>query len=202
MYKSTFAKYFTAFVLILGISIIMLSSIFAALIREYTADDSDERLRKTSASVAEILNPPGHGIKNLAAVVETRRDLINGMVKISTDQNIIVCDNAGVILFSTISGTDVRQIDLSSFDSYSDDSGNVFLFSVITLEKSGTEKHRAYAKTLISEEETVGYVLALKSTAKEDAIIGVTRRAVITGSLWMMLAALIAVLRATADPLC
>ena len=55
MYKSTFAKYFTAFVLILGISIIMLSSIFAALIREYTADDSDERLRKTSAAVADIL---------------------------------------------------------------------------------------------------------------------------------------------------
>ena len=62
MYKSVFTKYFTAVMLILGISIIMLSSIFSALIREYTADDSDERLRKTCAMVAEILNPPDHDI--------------------------------------------------------------------------------------------------------------------------------------------
>ena len=44
--------------LILGISIVMLSSIFTAKIREYTVDDSDERLRKTCATVAQILVQP------------------------------------------------------------------------------------------------------------------------------------------------
>ena len=193
MYKSTFAKYFTAFVLIPGLSIILLSSIFIVLIREYTADNSDERLRKTSTAVAEILDPPDHSIKNLAAVVETRRDMIHGILKINTDQNIVICDNEGEILFSTITEHDMQSISLSSFNVYTDENGNAFLFSVLSLESDGTEKYRVYAKELLGEEKTVGYVLAMKSTAREDAIIGVTRRSVITGSLGMMLASLIAI---------
>ncbi len=193
MYKSTFAKYFTAFVLILGISIIMLSSIFAALIREYTADDSDERLRKTSAAVADILAPPDYDIKNLAAVVEIRREMIYGIVKINSDQNIVVCDAEGDILFSTISELRVLKPEISAFETFTDDSGNVFLFSIVSIAGEEEEKYRVYAKPLSNDEGTAGYVLTLKSTAKEDAIIGVTRRAVITGSLWMMLAALVAI---------
>ena len=179
--------------LILGISIIMLSSIFTALIREYTADDSDERLRKTSSTVAGILNPPDHEIKNLAAVVETRREMINGIVKINTDQNIIICDKNGKILFSTLIGIDAKNVSLSSFETYNEEDGESFLFAVIALGTGENEKHRAYGKELAGDGEVAGYVLALKSTAKEDAIIGVTRRAVITGSLWMMLAALVAI---------
>ena len=193
MYKSTFAKYFTAFVLILGISIIMLSSIFSALIREYTADDSDERLRKTGSTVMSILNPPDSNIKNLEAVVEMRRDMIQGIIKVNTDHHIIVCDLDGKIIFSTISNLDATSIELAGFEEYTDGVGEDFLFSVLSLPHGDGEKHRAYAKELSGEDGTIGYVLALKSTAKEDAIIGVTRRTVITGSLWMMLAALVAI---------
>ncbi len=193
MYKSTFAKYFTAFVLILGISIIMLSSIFSALIREYTADDSDERLRKTSTTVADILDPPDHDIKNLAAVAEMHRGAIEGIVKINTDQNIIVCDQDGKVLFTTLAAAATETLSPASFENYTADTGETFLFSVLPLSNGDAEKYRAYAKPLSGEEGMIGYVLALKSTAKEDAIIGVTRRAVITGSLWMMLAALVAI---------
>ena len=193
MYKSTFAKYFTAFVLILCISIMMLSSIFAALIREYTADANDERLRKTSATVADILDPPDHDIKNLAAVVEMRREMIYGMVQINSDQNIVVCDESGNVLFSTLAELQSLKPEISAFETYTDDAGETFLFSIVSLEGEDAEKYRVYAKPLSDGEGTVGYVLTLKSTIKEDAIIGVTRRAVITGSLWMMLAALVAV---------
>ena len=193
MLKSTFAKYFFTFVCILGISIIFLSSIFTALIREYTADDSDERLRKTSATVADILDPPDQKIKNLAAAVETRRDTINGIVKINADQNIIVCDAGGEILFSTISETEGKKLDLDGFSTYASDEGEKFLFSVLPLMKGDSEKYRAYAKPLDGDEAPIGYVITLKSTAKEDAIISVTRSNVLTGSLWIMLAALVLV---------
>ena len=193
MYRSTFAKYFTAFVLILGISIIMLSSIFTALIREYTSDDSDERLRKISSTVSNILNPPESNIKNLEAVVEMRRDMIRGIVQINADQSIMICNVEGQVLFSTIFEFENASVNFSEFENYSDNSGDSFLFSVITRANSDSEKYRAYAKVLENEDGKIGYVVALKSTAKEDAIIGVTRRAVITGSLWMMLAALVAI---------
>lgn len=193
MYKSTFAKYFTAFILILGISIIMLSSIFTALIREYTADDSDERLRKTTSTVADVLDPPDHDIKNLSTVVQMSREMIYGIVKINTDQNIIVCDASGKILFSTLDAKESGSLSPASFEKHVTETGEEFLFSVNSLSKGDSEKYRIYAKPLSGDGETVGYVMTLKSTAKEDAIIGVTRRAVITGSLWMMLAALVAI---------
>ncbi len=195
MYKSTFAKYFTAFVLILGISIIMLSSIFTALIREYTADDSDERLRKTSAVAASVLETPLQNIKDLAIVVkgDSTREMIRGMVAINSDQSIMIVDQAGKVLLSTIDGMEKKSFSVSSFSTYEEDSGEEYLFSVASLPIGGNEKYRIYARPLHSEGESVGYVMALKSTAKEDSIIGVTRRSVITGSLWMMLAALVAV---------
>ncbi len=193
MLKSTFAKYFFTFVCILGVSIIFLSSIFTALIREYTADDSDERLRKTSATVADILDPPDQEIKNLAAAVKTRRDMINGIVKINTDQNIIICDAGGEILFSTIREMEGKKLDLTGFSTYTSDEGEKFLFSVLPLAKGDSEKYRAYAKPLDGDEASIGYVITMKSTAKEDAIISVTRSNVLTGSLWIMLAALVLV---------
>ncbi len=195
MYKSTFAKYFTAFVLILGISIIMLSSIFTALIREYTADDADERLRKTSAVAVSVLETPLQNIKDLEIVVkgDNTREMIRGMVGINSDQNIIITDLDGKILLSTIEGLEKKTFSVSSFSTYTSEEEEKYLFSVSSLPMEGTEKYRIYAKALSSGDESVGYVMALKSTAKEGAIIGVTRRAVITGSLWMMLAALVAV---------
>lgn len=196
MYKSTFARYFTAFVLILCISIVMLSSIFTALIREYTADDSDDRLRKTSASVASVLSSPLHTIKDIEVVVkgDNTREMIRGIVTINSDQHIVICNGEGKILLSTVTDAQQKSISLSAFSPHKTENGEEFLFAVIPIKSdSNEEKYRIYAKALSSEGETIGYVLAMKSTAKEAAIIGATRRSVITGSLWMMLAALIAV---------
>ncbi len=191
MSKSTFAKYFITFLCILGVFIIMLSSVFTALIREYTADDSDERLRKTSSNVASILDPPDHDIKDLAAVAEMNKGAIEVIVKINTDQNIIVCDSAGEILFSTIKDREGEKLDLSVFERYTSENEEKFLFAVLPLSKGDAEKYRAYAKPLDGNEEPIGYVITLKSTAKEDAIISVTRHNVITCSLWMLLAGLV-----------
>ena len=182
--------------LILGISIIMLSSIFSALIREYTADDSDERLRKTSATVAEMLDPPDHDIFDLNTIVKQQntQDVIKGLVAINSDQSIVVVDEEGSVLFSTIDGVRDTKINISEFEEYEAEDGKKFRFSILPIVQNATEKYRVYAKALTrSDGEIAGYVMAMKSTAKEDAIIGVTRRAVITGSLWMILAALVAI---------
>ncbi len=182
--------------LILGISIIMLSSIFSALIRGYTADDSDERLRKTSATVAEMLDPPNHDIVDLNTVVKQQntQDVIKGLVAINADQNLIIADDEGSILFSTIDGVENAELSISEFEEYVAEDGRKFRFFILSISENTNEKYRVYAKALTRNDGgTAGYVMALKSTAKEDAIIGVTRRAVITGSLWMILAALVAI---------
>ena len=196
MYKSVFTKYFTAVMLILGISIILLSSIFSALIREYTADDSDDRLRKTSATVAQMLDPKENNITDLETVVKMQNtiDVIKGIVAINTDQSVIVTDAEGDVLFSTVAGVDGSRIDIAAFEDYQADDGRAFIFSILPIDRNSPEKYRTYATALTKGNgDIVGYSMALKSTAKEDAIIGVTRRAVITCSLWMILAALVAI---------
>ena len=196
MYKSVSTKYFMAVMLILGISIVMLSSIFTAKIREYTVDDSDERLRKTCATVAQILVQPDADIskEHFGAAVWQAQNTIKGVVMINTDQNIIVTDASGAVLLSTVEGVKKdADIDLSAFEFYTDEEGERFLFSILSLLPDTSEKYRIYAKALTSREETVGYIMALKSTAKQDEILGVTSRAVIMGSLLMILAAVVAI---------
>lgn len=195
MYKSVFIKYFTAVMLILGISIVMLSSIFTAKIHEYTADDSDERLRKTCATVAAILDPPDHDIGDLEIVVKQQntREIIRGVVAINADQDVVITDTNGKILLSTVEGAKDINVNSPKFELYIAEDGKEFLFSILPIVNETSEKYRIYAKPLTDGEQRVGYIMTLKSTAKQDEILGVTSRAVIMGSLLMILAAVVAI---------
>ena len=195
MYKSVFIKYFSAVMLILGLSILMLSSIFSALVRNYTEDDSDERLRRTSATVAEVLDSQAHEIEDLSVVVKNPSfwNMVRGIVRINVDQGIAILDENGKILRSTVEDIEGSVLKIGSFEEYSDDGGNKFLFAIVPLGDGTVEKYRIYAKPLSSDEATVGYVASMKSTAREDAIISETRSDVITGSLWMILASLVGI---------
>ena len=53
MFKSTFAKYMTAFVTVILVSFIILSSVVTTTIRSHVAEKQAEELYKTGSAIAE-----------------------------------------------------------------------------------------------------------------------------------------------------
>lgn len=202
MFKSSFSKYLTAFVIIILISFLMLSGIITSMIRTHVTADKEEKLQNSCLIIAsnfesEAVELLDVYIKSHASGIQTLAQL----VKADYDFNVLVTDASGLVLLSTYQTTeqglpshygDLGSVSLSAFSETVDDNGNGFLS--YRGELGGITKDRclAYGKPIVTDGETRGYVFTIASTTKEDVLIGVARKTVINSSIWVMLAAVIA----------
>ena len=196
MFKSTFAKYLTTFVVIIVFSFVMLSFIFTSMIRSYSSHETDNLLIETSYTIKERIE--GNGVQNLDSFIKARFLLIN-----DAEMNMLVCNSDGGLLFLTTTdpetGKRVPQIlngtQTLSFDSLQkqeSENGDYYL-GISNFDGVLETDNRVCARELEYNGKNIGYVLVMKSTAAENAVIAVTQRAVFTSSLWVMLAAVIAI---------
>ena len=202
MFKSTFAKYLTAFVIIILISFLMLSGLITTMIKSYVNEQREQTLLATSEAIVGSIKDA----ENLEASMYFQRVLISALLEIDDDLQVIITDENGEILLTTL--TDLvnedgsRKPDISKghgsikielFDATDNDDGNSYFVHHGNLGGILDESHIACAKELVASESVQGYVIALSSTVNEDILIGITRRAVINSSAWVMLAAVIAI---------
>ncbi|MBE6645289.1 MAG: HAMP domain-containing histidine kinase [Ruminococcaceae bacterium] len=202
MLKSTFSKYLAAFVLIILISFIMLSGIITSIIKNHVNEDKENELLSTSESIASGMDK----IENLENGMIFQRIVITTLINIDKDMHVVITDMYGTVYLTTLTGTvndnglrepdisgEMGNVDISLFDIKTTDSDSKYFVHHGNLGGMLKESHVACAKEIVSNGETKGYVISLASTAKEDRLIGITRRTVINSSAWVLLAALIAV---------
>ena len=202
MFKSSFSKYLTAFVLIIFISFLILSGIITSMIRTQVVSDKKNKLEMSSAIVAEHFE--ARHIENLEAYMAAGEGstpvALIPLINFDYDFNILVTNDSGKVLLSTILKTEegrpsvlgeLGRVDLSLFKS-SEVDGEIFLTYEGILSELYEENSLIYGQSVITDGVIRGYVFAIASTVKDDRMIETSRRAVINSSIWVMLAAVIA----------
>lgn len=208
MFKSMFSKYLVAFISIILISFLMLSGIITSMIRSYVTDQKEEQLYKTSSSIAEFYESTVHSYPKDTIDTNTLSSIVSFLLNMDLELDVLVTDASGnVILSSLASGSidsqgnrrpvivkKLGKIDTSKgFSRVEDENGNEYLLHRGTLNSFLSDFSIVCAHEIVTDSETVGYVFSLYSTARDDALIGTTRRTVINSSAWVMLAAVIAI---------
>ena len=205
MFKSTFSKYLAAFILIILVSFLMLSGIITSMIKTYATEDKEDNLISTSEAIAmHITDAEVEAIENYALLPMVITPIIN----LNPELHIMVADEECKIILTTLNTSnqddETRRpainkengfgiLDISSFSKKKADSEDEYYIHYGNLGGALEESHIVCAKKIITKGELRGYAVSLASTANEDNLISTTRRAVINSSLWVMLAAVIAV---------
>ena len=203
MFKSTFAKYLMAFVLIILISFIMLSGLITTMIKSYVNKEKESSLLATSEAIVSGIRD-AENLDNSELLLQ--RYIISTLLKMDSELQVMITDENGRILLTTLTDLvddeqnripdishDYESINLGHFDVISSEDGGSYLVHYGNLGGIVEESYIACAEEISSNDAVHGYVICLSSTEKEDHLIGITRRAVINSSAWVMLAAVIAI---------
>jgi len=204
MFKSTFSKYLAAFILIILVSFFMLSGIITSMIQEYANEDKENSLISASNAIADHVMDKE--IENVKEYIETLSVVVTPIINLDANLKVVITDRSGRIFLSTINSEldedgvkkpeisgNLGVVDMSLFFKKSDADGEEYLVHSGTLSGLLNERHIVCAKQIGEGDNLRGYVITLASTAEEDNLISITRRAVINSSAWVMLAAVIAV---------
>ncbi len=197
MFKSSFAKHISAFVLIIFASFIILSGIIGAMIRLYADDTREEKLDTASKIVIDYINDKD--IKNLdiAIINGILPETIVPIVRTDPQYDILVANDAGEIILSTVTngeeeyivGRNLGNMPINLFEQ----SGNGdYLIHNGNLGGFLPEKSMVFLRAVIIDGKIEGYVATLASAVREDALVSITRKALMQSAVWVMLAAFIA----------
>ena len=203
MFRSSFVKYLTAFFIIIVTSFLLLSGIITSIIRNHVTDDKEGKLILSCDLISDHfeslgITDFGNNINSgIASYIITLLPVIN----VDYAFNILISDENGKILLSTISMTednphpathgDLGKINIKDFDKHSEDNEEYYRFEGL-LSDIYSENILCYGKEVVTGETTRGYVFAFSATTEEERLISITRKAVFNSSIWVLLAAFIA----------
>ncbi len=201
MFKSSFSKYLTAFVIIILVSFLLLSGIISSMIRSNLTEDKVGKLKLATTSLADFFED--RKVERLAdyigAEVASPIFTLIPLINMDYDLDVLITDGSGEILLSTLVQTsdgspairgELGTLPENFLSSERDEDGLIVYKGRI--EGLTDDVCLVYGDEIITKDVCRGYVFTLASTASEDRLIGVTRRAVINSSIWVMLAAVIA----------
>lgn len=196
MYKSVFAKYITTFMLIIIVSFIILAAIISSMMQGYSHESTQDILGRSARNV-KLYVESGYNMSDADSYTEYIRvrqsDImrdISTLALFTSDSIIFLTDSNGRILMtnSALSGD---RVDEENFD-------RLLLFG----EASGTDtlgglfdgQFMYYALPVYADDmELVGTVFVCSSAESLNELVEVMIKTIIMASLWVMLAALIAV---------
>ena len=202
MFKTSFSKYLTAFVIIIFVSFLALSAIITYMVRTYAYSDMENRLNKESSIIVDIIK--ADGVLPIEEEIYTILPAIDPMINLISDYDVLVTDGSGKIILTTVndgedhkaSKIDLNQgfgsMDLSSFKRQTDDSGEQSYVYNGRLNGTINGRYMIYAKAVERNGEVECYVMTLASTDREHDFVTNTRQVVINSSILVMVAAVIA----------
>lgn len=202
MFKSSFAKYLTAFVVIILISFLMLSGIITSMIRAHVTYDKEQKLQSSCRIITN--NFESEMVLDVSAYVQSHESSIQTLaqlVKADYDFNVLITDSMGKVLLSTVKvdgdglpsrGGELGNVTIADFKRITNDNDETFMQFNGALDGIIEDQSLVYGREIRTSDEIRGYVFTIASTTKEDILISVTRKTVINSSIWVMLAAVIA----------
>lgn len=201
MFKSVFAKYISAFMMIILFSFCVIIAVISLIIARYSEQAKTDMMETAARSSVTFLESKLSGEPNeaLADLVECEQDDIRTMLTVvssnSDDITVLIADNEGSILLAA--GSDHAEIR----------SGATIPKSMMDGVHSGTttfragdmdgvfeETHAAYAVPIYRTSGSVcGTVFVCATSMMLTELLEVIVKAVVVAILWVLLAALIAV---------
>ncbi len=200
MFKSVFTKYITAFMLIIIFSFAMMISIITSIVNTYSVQVKEDMVSRAAQTAAEYIeaemeNNGLHDFSSLTAIYRDRVQPVLDVVAMQTEDIILlITDNAGTILMmGGESETDFtgRAIPKTLMDEINN---GVEIRQLDELEGLFERPYLIYATPVFVGDYSVeGTVFACSSSMSLNPLIEVMIKTVVMASLWVALAALIAV---------
>lgn len=202
MFKSSFSKYLTTFVVIILVSFLMLSGIITSMIRAHVTADKEEKLQNSCRIIAR--NFESDLVGDIDAYVQSHEPSIQTLaqlVKADYDFNVLITDSTGKVLLSTVTtdskglparGGELGSVMINNFVDVTNSENETFKQYKGEMDGIVSDPSLVYGQGIFTSGEIRGYVFTMASTSQEDMLISVTRKTVINSSIWVMLAAVIA----------
>ncbi|MBQ3483795.1 MAG: HAMP domain-containing histidine kinase [Clostridia bacterium] len=200
MFKSVFAKYIVGIMSIIFISFLILVLIITGMVNSYAVDAKEAQLSNAAHGAAEFLEARTKSVsfESFSDIIHEDQADVDRMLRTLSaageDITILLVENSGEVVCMVSDGT-VRGGDATVPRSVMDEVNNgIELSEFRMLEGVFDERHMFYAVPVFTREDYVcGTIFACTPSATLDELLSLMINTVIIGSLWVMLAALIAV---------
>ena len=205
MFKTSFSKYLTAFVIIILISFTASSGIITSIVRAYASNETKDKLEHSGATIVKVISD--REIWDMESRMDDIAMISASIINFDRKIDVIIINSDGEILMSTVTASsdshdvelpivnfngELGKVELSQFGSIVDSNGYGCFVHRGTLNGLLDERSIVYAREVKSQGKLYGYVLTLASTVKEDALVEITRKAIVYSSLGVMVGAVIA----------
>lgn len=201
MLKTSFSKYLIAFTLIITLSFLLMSGITSAMLYDHVEETKNAKLTNICNIVSGDIS--GH-LKNGDSVSTGDFKEIGYILKVERELTVIITsakDGKEWIEGYFNSNMDYMQhknttesVDFSRFDKEIDESGVSYLHRKDgTLSDIVTTSSTYYAKEIDGKNGHYGYAIVCISNERDDSVIATAKKAMLNGTLWVLLAAVIAV---------
>lgn len=200
MFKSIFAKYISAFILIIFFSFAVIMAIITSIINNYSQSAKESTLRSAADSIQTYFNTQLQISESdgLESLIEEYPEQISKMISSVSLNNediiIIVSDNDGKVLHSNGKDSDrIKKGNIlpNEFLGYFSENDDILRVG----EECGIFEgdYIVYALPVSAEGVTCGEVFTCSDTVILTELLRVIVKTIILAILWVMLAALIAV---------
>ncbi len=201
MFKSIFAKYITAFMLIILISFVALIAIVTSTVNNYSVASKSDQIESAAHSVASYLEDKlaRTGLTDFSAFVVLNENDVTSVMKVvaanSTDISILITDISGNIIHYTDNNTSQVNPGASIPKAVMNELINGREISELNyLEGVFDDSHLIFAAPVNNSNNYVcGTVFVCSSAVTMDDLLETMIKTILVASLWIMLAALIAV---------
>ncbi len=197
MFKSIFSKYITVFMLIIVISFVALVAIITSTVNRYSESARHELLENSARGVSAYLEDrfTDSGLSDFTSFVQLNEADISSVMKVvaanSEDISILITDTSGKIVGGTSQssfGIIISKILIDELMNGEDVSRLDYLEGIFE------EQHMIYGVPVYNANNYVaGGVIASSATVTINELLGAMIKTILVASLWIMLAALIAV---------
>lgn len=200
MFKSVFTKYITAFMLIIIVSFAMMITIIASVVNTYSGQLKDDMISRASQSAVEYLESQleTHDLVDLPSLSmiygERLRPVLDVVAGSAEDIFLLVTDNSGKIVMTggaesgAYTGKSIPKTVMDEINN------GVEVRQRDTLDGLFGAPYLVHASPIFLDDFTVvGTVFVCSASMTLNPLIEVMVKTVIMASLWVMLAALIAV---------
>lgn len=201
MFKSIFAKYITVFMLIILISFVALISIITSTVNSYSVNAKASLVENAAHSVSAYLENKlaRTELADFSAFVVLNESDISAVMRVvsanSEDLSILITDTGGNIIHYTDSRVSHVNTGVSIPKALMDELINgVEISQLENLEGVFDDSHMIYAVPVSNTNSYVcGTVFVCSSSVTLDDLLEAMIKTILVASLWIMLAALIAV---------
>ena len=188
-------------------SFLILSSIATTMIRAYVMESKQESLVEAGLWISDYFSADSYTeIKNILAT-PIAKELIDPIVLQFKNVHVLLTDVDGNILLTTVQTVETEngeapmtwvdgnlgKLNLPEFSHEQSADGVEYLLYQGRAEVIGDMRYQICAREIISRDQHLGYAVTLISTSEEDVMVLAVRKTIINSSLWVMLAAVIAV---------